>query len=141
MTVCIDTNALLPILSIAHPHGVILDGFIDGRFHWAISNEILTEYREIAEPRIGPARWSDFVTILESIGRIRGTLLRISPTYRHNLIVADPDDNKFADCAIIAGADFIITEDKHFRVLEGSGYNPQAITPAEFIALYLKAQP
>ena len=29
-----------------------------------------------------------------------------------------PDDNKFVDCAIVAGADYIVSEDAHFRVLE-----------------------
>ena len=30
----------------------------------------------------------------------------------------DPDDNKFVDFAIIANADYIVSEDAHFRVLE-----------------------
>lgn len=30
----------------------------------------------------------------------------------------DPDDNKFVDCAISAGADYIVSEDAHFRILE-----------------------
>lgn len=77
----------------------------------------------------------------KSIGHIRGTQLRILPMYRHNLIIADSDDNKFTDCAIIAGANFIITQDKDFRVLVGLGYKPQAITLAEFIAQHLAAQP
>ena len=29
-----------------------------------------------------------------------------------------PDDNKFVDCAIGAGADYIVSEDAHFRALE-----------------------
>ena len=34
------------------------------------------------------------------------------------LIKIDPDDNKFVDCALMANADFIITEANHFNVLE-----------------------
>jgi len=34
------------------------------------------------------------------------------------LIDQDPDDNKFVDCAIIANADFIVSEDSHFAVLK-----------------------
>ena len=37
--------------------------------------------------------------------------------YRFGLIEQDPDDNKFVDCAIIAGADYIVSEDAHFRIL------------------------
>ena len=41
----------------------------------------------------------------------------VDPHYRFGLIEQDPDDNKFVDCAIIAGADYIVSEDTHFRVL------------------------
>ena len=42
----------------------------------------------------------------------------ISNYYFWNLIAVDPDDNKFVDCAISANANFIVTDDKHFRVLK-----------------------
>jgi hypothetical protein len=32
----------------------------------------------------------------------------------------------FSDCAIAAEADFLVTEDRHFEVLELAGYCPQA---------------
>ena len=40
------------------------------------------------------------------------------PTFRFNLITADPDDNKFVDCAIVANADYIVSQDSHFNVLK-----------------------
>lgn len=40
-----------------------------------------------------------------------------TPHFRFGLIEQDPDDNKFVDCAIIAGADYIVSEDAHFRAL------------------------
>ena len=44
--------------------------------------------------------------------------VKISPTYRFLLIKADPDDDKFVDCAIAGNADFIVTHDGHFNVLK-----------------------
>ena len=44
--------------------------------------------------------------------------LTVTPYYKWNLITADPDDNKFVDCALNAGADFIVTNDRHFGVLK-----------------------
>lgn len=35
-----------------------------------------------------------------------------------NLIQADPDDNKFVDCAITAGARYVVTEDHHYDVIK-----------------------
>jgi predicted nucleic acid-binding protein len=31
------------------------------------------------------------------------------------LITQYPDDNKFVDCAIIANADYVVSEDSHFN--------------------------
>ena len=43
---------------------------------------------------------------------------KLDPHYRFGFIEQDPDDNKFVDCAIIANADYIVSGDSHFRVLE-----------------------
>ncbi len=40
------------------------------------------------------------------------------PYYKWNLISTDPDDNKFVDCAINAGVDLIVSNDKHFKILK-----------------------
>ncbi len=34
------------------------------------------------------------------------------------IITADPDDNKFVDCAVIAGATYIVSNDRHFDELK-----------------------
>ena len=36
----------------------------------------------------------------------------------HLLSDVDKDDDKFVDCAITAGADYIVTEDSHFERLK-----------------------
>lgn len=40
------------------------------------------------------------------------------PHYHFALITQDPDDNKFVDCAIVASADYLVSEDNHFNVLK-----------------------
>lgn len=70
----------------------------------------------------------------------RDAILRVSPTFRFHLIGADADDDKFADCAIAAEADYIVTEDRHFDALRGSGYKPQPVTPEEFIRGHLRGE-
>jgi predicted nucleic acid-binding protein len=52
-------------------------------------------------------------------------------------VVIQASDGSFADCAISVHADFIITEDGHFKPMLGSGYKPQPISPAEFISKFL----
>jgi len=45
-----------------------------------------------------------------------------TPYYKWSLITADPDDNKFVDCALNGGTDYIITNDKHFNVLKETDF-------------------
>lgn len=44
--------------------------------------------------------------------------LFFTPYYNFNLIKIDPDDNKYVDCAVVANARFIVTEDHHFQILK-----------------------
>ena len=37
--------------------------------------------------------------------------------YKWQLITDDPDDNKFVDVAIAAGAAYLVTNDRHFQLL------------------------
>jgi len=50
--------------------------------------------------------------------------MKINNYYKWNLISTDLDDNKFVDCALNAGADFIVTNDKHFNVLKSLAFPP-----------------
>ncbi len=137
MTVVIDTNAVLPVLGLRHRFSVILDTWTIGRFDWALSTEILLKYEEIVAPRIGPARWHDFISLLDIVAVRHGNLRRISPQFRFRVISADPDDDKFVDCAIVADAEWIITEDGQFDVLVSAGYRLQPMLPREFIRRFL----
>jgi uncharacterized protein len=46
----------------------------------------------------------------------------ITRYYRWLAIKADPDDDKFVDCAVAANALCIVTEDGHFKVLKKLSY-------------------
>ncbi len=133
MTAVLDTNVVLQALNQRHPFAFILDAWYAGRFSWALSTDILFEYREVIVRISGPARWQSFERLLELAEIHSGTVVRVSPSFFFRTISADRDDDKFADCAITANAHFIVTSDSHFRVLNGSGYRPQPITPEAFI--------
>jgi uncharacterized protein len=137
MTVCIDTNVLIGMFGRKAPWLALRQGVLDGRIHWAVSNEILLEYEEVFTREMGAAKSMMMLEFLELVYATRGVICYISPDYRFQAIPADADDNKFADCAIAAHADYIITGDRHFRPLAGAGYLPQPISPEKFIAQYL----
>lgn len=112
--IVIDTNSLIMAISSRSAYHKIWQAFIAGDFNLCISNEILEEYAEVIARNISVdvARYIVY-TIME-----RRNVKQITPYYRWNLIEADPDDNKFVDCAIAANAKFIVTEDHHFDVLK-----------------------
>lgn len=110
---------------------------MDDRLGWAVSTEILLEYEEVAAREIGSAAARQLIRFIELLEQTRGNIRHISPTFRFQIIKVDPDDNKFTDCAITAGADYIITEDRHFAPLATAEYHPQPINPAEFISKHL----
>ena len=112
--IVIDTNSLIMAISSRSDYHKILQSFLDGDYYMCISNEILEEYAEVIARNISVnlARYVVY-TILE-----RKNTRLITPFYNWNLITADPDDNKFVDCAIAANAKFIVTEDHHFNVLK-----------------------
>jgi len=97
----------------------------------------LLEYQETITRLSGAARWQDVERFLSLLFSLNANVLFLEPQFRFGVIVADPDDNKFIDCAIAAQADYIITSDHHFAALNGSGYKPHLITPQEFIQAHL----
>jgi predicted nucleic acid-binding protein len=56
---------------------------------------------------------------------------QVIPYYKWNLIAADPDDNKFVDCALNAGTDYIVTNDRHFNILKNIDFPPVKVVDIE----------
>ena len=138
MTAVLDTNALLQVFGSATPFAPIRTALRNGLLSLAISTPVLLEYEEVILRTSGRARWEDVWHFLNLIDSLHGNIVHIGPSYRFHTITGDPDDDIFADCAIAAGADFIVTSDHHFDALIGSGYRPQPVTPEDFIRLHLK---
>jgi putative PIN family toxin of toxin-antitoxin system len=139
MTVCLDTDVFLQIFGRRQPFYPILRALLDGRLTLALFTEILLEYEEVTVKLSGAERWREVVALLELLSRLHNNIRQIEPHYRFGAVVADPDDNKFCDCAIAAAADFVVTEDNHFAALKSAGFKPQPLTPDEFIRLHLAA--
>jgi putative PIN family toxin of toxin-antitoxin system len=112
--VVIDTNCLLRMVPLRSKYRVAWEAFLDDKYIVCVSNEIISEYFEILSQKVS----ADFASNI--IGAIlRSNSVRLfDPRFHFGLIEQDPDDNKFVDCAIIANADYIVSEDSHFKVLD-----------------------
>jgi len=113
-TIVLDTNCLLQILPKRSPYRWLLDMIRSGKVRLALSNEILAEYAEILEQQLNASIAHNVVQALLDSPYVH----MVSPTYRWQLISQDADDDKFVDCFIAAGADFLISNDGHFDELE-----------------------
>ena len=56
MIAVLDTNVALQALNQRHRFSIILHAWYVGRFTWALSTDILLEYREVVIRESGPAR-------------------------------------------------------------------------------------
>lgn len=56
---------------------------------------------------------------------------KIVPYYFWRLIEHDIDDNKFVDCAVSAGADYLVSNDMHFDVLSSIDFPKIKVIKAE----------
>ena len=111
--VVIDTNCLLQIIARKSPYRPIWDAFLAGHYDLCVSNEILDEYQEILGQQITPTVAENIVLLILNPENVQ----LVDPHFRMGIITADPDDNKFVDCAFAAGADYLVSEDSHFNVL------------------------
>lgn len=116
--IVLDTNCLVQMLSVHSPYRPAWQAFRDGKYLLCVSNEILNEYQEIIERVANECVAKNIINAI-----IRSPYTRFyEPHFHFRLIEQDPDDNKFVDCAIIAGADYIVSEDAHFRVLKNISF-------------------
>lgn len=113
--VVLDTNCLIQILPTRSMYHRIWTDFLEGKYRLCVSNEILAEYEEILGLHASPEVAHN---VVEAIARHPKTLYRESYYHFHLLSNIDKDDDKFVDCAITAGADYIVTEDSHFDRLK-----------------------
>ena len=114
MKIVLDTNCLVNIIMPGSYNNDIWQAFRAAKYVLCVTNEILFEYHEILAKRYNALIANTVMKELIETPNVE----RVDPTYRFNLIKTDPDDNKFVDCAVIAGATYIVSNDRHFRELK-----------------------
>ena len=118
--VVLDTNCLLMAISSRSRYYPVWQSFLQGEYTLCVSTDILEEYEEVLARNINQ-RVAQYIlsALLE-----QANVQMVDVFFRFRLITADPDDNKFVDCAIASNARYIVTEDRHFEVLEKIDFSP-----------------
>lgn len=112
-----------------------MDLLRQGLFEVAVTEDILDEYRDtLGEERIRkrhgytPEQIDATLTDLTAVASI----IPVERLQHIAAVATDPDDNKFIECAMAAGADLIVSGDKHLLGLKAYG-GVQMLSPAEFL--------
>lgn len=130
--IVLDTNVLLQILPRTAPTRPIFEALLTGRVELIYSTQILLEYAEILHQRLPAAVAESVLTIIQKLPNVR--LQNVY--YRHRLIPRDQDDEKFVDCAVAGNADYLVTNDAHFKHLAQIGFPVVRVLSAqEFVKI------
>jgi putative PIN family toxin of toxin-antitoxin system len=133
MKIVLDTNVFLNAISPNARNYWIWENLDRERLVLCVTTDILAEYEEIIASYYDDAEFaSDVLDALQLL-----PLQNVTKHYFFRLIPQDQDDEKFVDCAIAAGATYIVTNDKHFNVLKKINFPVvKVVNETEFKALF-----
>jgi len=125
--IVLDTNCLLVAVQPYSRYNWLWQAFCEQKYALCYTTEVLNEYFEIL---------SRYYSVTMAKAVIDAILdaphsCPVTVYYKWNLISADPDDNKFVDCALNVGADYLVTNDRHFNILKMTGFPPIKIVDIE----------
>lgn len=135
MRIVLDTNVLLAALPKASRFRPIITALANSQIELVVSTAILLEYQEILTRKTNEIVATNFLEFLTKLANV----VRVETPFTWGIIEVDPDDNKFVDAGLIAGADYIITYDSHFSVVKSHPFPAIGVlTPDELLSLLTK---
>ena len=118
MKIVIDTNILLISISSKSPYHSIVKAFNQRLYDLIVTTPILLEYEEILSEKSNTLISNNMLgAILEA-----PNVIKLDIYYHWNIIIADSDDNKFTDAYINCDADYLVTNDAHFKIAKQSKF-------------------
>jgi uncharacterized protein len=126
--IVLDTNVLVSGLFWTGIPSKILEYWINDHFELILSDEIYDEYTKTLF-RISKGKKDDLVGKWLILFAEHSSFVTINKRVK---LSADPDDDKFIECAIAGKAKYIVSGDSHLLDLK-SILNIEIITPAVFL--------
>jgi uncharacterized protein len=109
----IDTNVLVASLSSRSEYHWLVRQLLDEKIDVYVTGEIMLEYEEVLNWKYSFLTATLFLNALKELPNVYFTEI-----YFRWMLLKDEDDNKFADCYIAAGAQYLLTHDKGFNILK-----------------------
>ena len=115
MKIVLDTNVLVNSFLRKSKNYWIWKALEAQQLTLCVTTDILLEYEEIITRLYKDPLMASFV--LDAL-QIMPNLIYARKDIFFRLIPQDQDDEKFADCAIVVSADYLVTNDRHFKPLK-----------------------
>lgn len=131
----IDTNVLVSALSTKSIYHWLIELLLDERIELYITEEILLEYEEILKTKYSELVASNFLVALKELPNVH-----YSKVYFRWHLVNDPDDNKFVDCYVASGAQYLVSHDAHFSILKSITFPKVNVVRIEEFEAVLKVE-
>lgn len=129
----LDTNILLVSISSKSAYHWIFTALLADEFDLCVTHEILLEYEEIIGRKFNPHVAQDVIRTLLALPNVH----RVEVFFQWQLISNDPDDNKFADCAVSANTDYLVSNDRDYLILKTIDFPKiRLLTISEFTTLF-----
>jgi uncharacterized protein len=128
--VAADTNIYISALIFAGLPRQFLLAAEDARIHLFISEPIRQELLRILQTKFS---WSND-RVNETLLQLESCTELVRPTETLDVIKEDPDDNRVLECAVAAGARFIVSGDNDLLRL-GQFRNIRIVKVADFMKL------
>ncbi len=137
MRAVVDTNVFVArLLSPAGAPARVFDLWEAEAFELLVSEPILAEYaRVLAYPHLAARFRLDAAAIARVISALRQFAILVEPTESLAVVVADPADDRFLECAVAGGAEYVVSGDAHLLRL-GEYRGIQVLPPAAFVTLF-----
>lgn len=137
MKIVIDTNVLINCIGSRTKHHAIWKAFLTGRIILYASYDMLLEYKELVIQKYPSNIATDIIDILFDPDYVK----QQDVYYYWNAIDIDKDDNKFFDTAIACSADYLVTNDGHFKSAKKLSFPKVKIVSADEFLQILESQP
>ena len=136
MRIVLDTNIYISsLISEKGNPARIVRWWLEGEFDVLVSQPIIDEIlRVTGYERIQKKYAKVRENRLEYAALISEQALWIEPNEKLDVIAADESDNRYVECAVAGGAQYIITGDEHLLEL-GEYEGITVLKPATFVAL------
>jgi putative PIN family toxin of toxin-antitoxin system len=127
MRIVLDTNVLLISLPLKSRYRPIFDALRAGDFELVVSNDILLEYHEKIAEKTSPEIAENVIKLILSLDNC----ILQTTFFEWGLMHNDEYDNKYVDCALVASADHLISEDRHFNILKSVEFPKLSVMRAD----------